>query len=179
MALLSAPDPAAGDMLSVACGITSVPSAASPRLSGPGSWRPHGGFQPSSRHAPCGPSRCAAGPPACAGRCWGHHGGNTGRCASLAPCRASQPVCVHHTAGGMRQGQIPAPDRRTHGVLPRIFGHTPSLPTSSGCLPMRSSRVMPDCSWPIARGGAGFVTAAVSPPFTLPTMAWPPSCSSL
>jgi hypothetical protein len=30
---------------------------------------------------------------------------------------------------------------------------------------------MPDCSWTIAKGGVGFVTTAVSPPCTLPTIA--------
>ena len=85
-----------------------------------------------------------------------------------SPCACTTP------RAGVRQGQILYPDRRTHGVLLRIFGSSPSLPTSSGCLPTSSSRMTPDCSWPIARGGAGFVTATASPPCTLPTIAWPP-----
>jgi hypothetical protein len=127
------------------------------------------------RRARCGPSRCAGAPPPFGGRAGAavHPAPPIRHCWTLA----GQAGPGARTAPGrdMRHGHRHAPvGEPMRGVLPPIFGHTPSLPTSSGCLPTRSSRVMPDCSWPIARGGAGCITAAVSPPCTLPTTACPP-----
>ena len=65
--------------------------------------RPLGAFQARQcgHHPDC---RATATPPASVGRCWGHHGGNTGRCASPAPCKARRPACAHHIEGRRAPG---------------------------------------------------------------------------
>jgi hypothetical protein len=104
-------------------------------------------FRLRRHHALCGPSRSAAALPACAGRCLRRRASCTCRSASLAPCRGAGSCACATPRRGMSQGHRDVPVRHaTRGVLPRFFRHTPSLPTSSGCLPIRSSRVMPCCS---------------------------------